>query len=72
MAKPACQRIQNPPGDCFTSLSQRHQYAERRVPGGVIVGAVDRIDDPAQRIAQLTEQRWVGMCCLLAYNRRFV
>ena len=66
VAEPAGQRIEDPAGDGLARFGQRHQHAERRLAGGEIVGAVERIDDPAQRIAKPLEQRGIGMRRFLA------
>ena len=71
MGKAAGQRIEDPPSHRFARLRKRHHQSERRLAGGVIVGAVNRIDDPAQRIAQPLKQGRIGVRGFLAYDRGF-
>ena len=71
LAQAVAQRVPDPPGNGAPRLGQCDQHAEGRFSGGKIVGAVERVDDPAQRIAQPVHQRRVGMGGLFAHNGRF-
>ena len=68
-AQPPAQYIIDPPCHRLAMFGQRDQHAEGRTAGGEIVGAVDRIDDPAQSITQPIKHRGVGRGCFFTDNR---
>ena len=70
MAQPPAERIEHPPRHGFARLAQRDHDPEGRLARGEIVGPVDRVDDPAQRIAQPVEPGRIGVGRFLADNRR--
>ena len=70
LAQAVAQRVPDPPGNGAPRLGQRDQHAEGWLAGGKIVGAVKRVDDPAQRIAKPVHQCRIGMGGLFAHNGR--
>ena len=71
MAKALAQRIVDPAADDVALFRQCDQNAEGRLARGEVVGAVQRIDDPAQLIAQSVQHGGIGMGCFLANNFGF-
>ncbi len=63
------QRIENPAGNRLARFGQRDHDPERRLAPREIVGAVKRVDHPAQRIAEPVEQGRIGMGGFLANDR---
>jgi hypothetical protein len=58
-APPVCCGIEDPARQHLAVLGERDHDAERRFSAGVIVGAVDRIDDPHPALIDAVKQRRV-------------
>jgi hypothetical protein len=64
------QNVEDPSANSLAVFGQRDDHPERRLACGEVVGAVERVDDPAQRIAEPVHDRGVGMRRFLSDDHR--
>jgi hypothetical protein len=71
MAHPPAERIEDPSGHRLAVFGQRNHHPEWRPAFREVVGAVERIDDPARGIVQPVEYRRICVRGLFADDRGF-